>query len=510
MVPIGGAHLLAVLRTELAGIASRTVALAAGCAFARTRDGRHGIVTALHPTPRELAAAQDTGRRLRHWAAVVASVLRRRGIATPTLLSLIDQLANLVLLRRRDRAAIRETEWRRGFDHETETLRIALDDLLIRTSGAFRSQSRIQDGCDLFHVRVERKDHGRWRIEAAADAGPTVEMVIAPPSKEIARFLATYCGPDRMKNADAAPSTLEPMVQFGQRLHHAVLGGAIATRFKDARERARAHGRMLRLQLTADSVAEVPWEILHDGVQFLCLTDDVFLTRTIADANAGRRGDASASLRILLTISSPRGLAAIDEVEERRTIEDALSARCALGLAQLDVAPDGSLSTFRRMLREADREGRPYDCWHFAGHGEYNSLSQRCVIAMTAAAGDIHWVGGHEFATLFAGVRSPRLVVLKSCEGASGIGGAAWSALVSSLIASGVSTVVAMSFELSYDASTVFDDAFYGAIADGVTVDEAVAEARRAILDRPNFREWITPAVFRAGGEVRWLDSALP
>jgi hypothetical protein len=56
-----------------------------------------------------------------------------------------------------------------------------------------------------------------------------------------------------------------------------------------------------------------------------------------------------------------------------------------------------------------------------------------------------------------------------------------------------------MQFEITDDAAIVFAQEFYAAIADGLPVDAAIGEARRAIFGQGNDIEWATPVVYLRG-----------
>ena len=60
----------------------------------------------------------------------------------------------------------------------------------------------------------------------------------------------------------------------------------------------------------------------------------------------------------------------------------------------------------------------------------------------------------------------------------------------------GIPAVIAMQFEISDPAALVFSQSFYQAIADGLPVDVATVEARRAMFAEGNEVEWATPVLY--------------
>ena len=502
MAPHDVPPLLPLLRSELQALTTQTVSLAMECRLARKHDSNSRLTLGLVPTVEQEEAAHANHERLQRWYAVVSSVLRRRGIAAPDLQATVAELSKRVLLRRHDMMTVRKPEWCTAFERDVVTLRGALERLLTDAVDAFAPTRSDATPPAILNVRVLASGDGLWHVDAVAGTSRATEIVTAPTSGEVQELLATYGGP--CEPDEDVPRVLESLTQFGKRLFRTVFQSSVATLYE------RLSNRRLRIQFAAESLAAMPWELLHNGTRFLALGGGISISRDLTGPLREAQPQLDSPFRILLTISSPSGLLAIDRDAERRTVEEAVAPRLALGLLQLDVAADGTMATLRRMTRNAAFEGRPYHAWHFAGHGRYDLDTRRSVIAMTRESGAVHWVGGPELATIFDGSHALKTVILKSCEGAQGDVATQWCDLVPSFLDGGAEAVVAMRFELSYGASCAFDREFYGAIADGNSLDEALAAARNGIIDQPDYTEWITPVIFRRRGEVAWLDSAQP
>ena len=75
----------------------------------------------------------------------------------------------------------------------------------------------------------------------------------------------------------------------------------------------------------------------------------------------------------------------------------------------------------------------------------------------------------------------------------------------------GIPAVIAMQFEISDPAALVFSQSFYQAIADGLPVDVAMVEARRAMFAEGNEVEWATPVLYLRSPDGRiFLKSRVP
>jgi CHAT domain-containing protein len=110
-------------------------------------------------------------------------------------------------------------------------------------------------------------------------------------------------------------------------------------------------------------------------------------------------------------------------------------------------------------------------------------------------------VSAFEVATLFRNHDSLRVIVMNACDTAVSGDLDTMSGLAGALVQRGVPTVVAMQFPISDVAAISFAGQFYSSIADGLPVDAAVTEARRAIFFQPNYSEWATPVVVTRVGD---------
>src|SRR5262249_52094338 len=78
------------------------------------------------------------------------------------------------------------------------------------------------------------------------------------------------------------------------------------------------------------------------------------------------------------------------------------------------------------------------------------------------------------------------------------------------LVERGISAVIGMQFEITDSAATVFSGEFYAALVDGLPVDSALTEARRAVFFQPNWSEWATPVLFMRVSDGRLFDVRPP
>jgi outer membrane protein assembly factor BamB len=92
-----------------------------------------------------------------------------------------------------------------------------------------------------------------------------------------------------------------------------------------------------------------------------------------------------------------------------------------------------------------------------------------------------------------------RLVVLNSCDTAHGGGNDGFASSAITLVdKGGLPAVLAMQYAISDAAAKVLASVFYKSLADGLPVDAAVTEARKAMSnDNPFSLEWATPVLIQ-------------
>ena len=105
-----------------------------------------------------------------------------------------------------------------------------------------------------------------------------------------------------------------------------------------------------------------------------------------------------------------------------------------------------------------------------------------------------------------------RLAVLNSCDTALGGGMDLFASTASILVRQGeIPAVLAMQFAISDPAAIEFSRTFYEAIAEGLPVDAAVAEARKAVrLAIPDTLEWATPVLHQRSPDGVLFDLQRP
>ena len=293
--------------------------------------------------------------------------------------------------------------------------------------------------------------------------------------------------------------------EFGQRLFEALFAGDIRSCYDvSQREAARKdeQGLRVKLRVQAPELAALPWEFLYDARQgeYVCLSRQTPLVRYLELPQSAQPLPVKPPLRILCMIASPGDQAQLDIGREQGRIQEALSDLQARGLVELTWLEGQTWRDLQRAMR-----GGPWHVFHFIGHGGFDPRSDEGVLALADDQGRTSLLTATQMGQMLADHRSLRLALLNACEGAQSSERDLFSSTAATLARRGIPAVLAMQYEITDRAAIECTRAFYEALADGMPVDAAVSEARKAItFSIANTLEWATPVLY-----LRSPDSAL-
>lgn len=293
------------------------------------------------------------------------------------------------------------------------------------------------------------------------------------------------------------PLSEEQAVQrFGQALFEALFIGEVRSRYAVSQQEAFSQGKGLRLKLRIQSsaLAALPWEFLYDPGQgeYVCLSSNTPIVRYLELPRPPQPLTVTPPLRILGMIASPENLGDLDVEREQQRVERATERVRASGNVTLTWLEGQTWQDLQRAMRRG-----PWHVFHFIGHGGYDSNVDEGLIALTDEDGQAHYLSSTQLGLLLTDHHPLRLVVLNACEGARGGKRDIFSSTAATLVRRGVPAVLAMQYDITDQAAIELSRAFYEAIADGLPVDTAVGEARKAIsLGIVNTLEWGTPVLY--------------
>jgi hypothetical protein len=293
-------------------------------------------------------------------------------------------------------------------------------------------------------------------------------------------------------NVLAAAADYDSREKFGRRLFKEVFVEAVRDRWVDCRARAETAGRRLRLRLRIEDpeLAVLPWELLYDD-DFLSASGDVYVSRYLP-VSEPRPSVINGKAKVLVIVENPPNQPVQDELLER--LNTSLS-----GLAEQFAAP--------MVLTNPDVAGinaemlKGYDVVHYVGHGKKDAM-------LITAGGE--WVekDAREFAALFSGHSSVRLVILNVCGGGPTTTFGLISGIGPLLAARRIPAVIAMQYNTVLQTTAAdFNHSFYAALAQSRPVDTCVNSARQALRAKnQSTRDWSTPVLYMCTRTGRVLD----
>ncbi len=291
-----------------------------------------------------------------------------------------------------------------------------------------------------------------------------------------------------------SPTELEA---FGHLLFAALFGGSVGRLYDEAR--GHHGGRRLHLVLNSNVPrwAEKPWELAIDPARGSPLAiQDIHLVRDVLGMLPTEQLPAHPGpLRILVVQAQPVDAAALSVAAEAALIERGFAELAAAGRVSVEVLARATPASLHERL--ARGRGR-FDVLHFVGHGEYDEAAQAGLLLFEDGQGRGQALGERELGRLLAG-RGLRLVFLNACESARGGGYSAWmGGLAPALLRLGIPAVIANQFAVDDLSALGFAQQLYARLAEGMSLAEAVREARIALCCSAGSQglDWAVPALY--------------
>lgn len=364
----------------------------------------------------------------------------------------------------------------------------------------------VPDGRGGWQTRLLRSPYGAgdtpfappYSAEVLAEMMPLLEKAVVG-SASSARERAPTRNLHSSKQIDPPEIEIE---EVGQALFDALLSGPVRESYFASRGRVESQSGMgLRLRIVLDptqpeaaQLLNLPWELLYRGNtrDFLARHHRTPVVRCLEVPQLRSSPSLGSELRVLVAIADPRDAMRLDVRAERQRLEKAWETHPSV---ELEFLENPTLEEIRKALRD-----RPYEVFHFIGHGDFNGQSGEGALLFESTEGRPHPVPGRVLAETLRGGEGLRLVFLNACDTARlprWRGQDPYTGAASALVIHGVPAVVAMQFPISDRAALVFSEAFYSALAAGDPADAAVTEGRVALYQAaPDSWEWVTPVLF--------------
>jgi hypothetical protein len=349
------------------------------------------------------------------------------------------------------------------------------------------------------------------------EVGETIVPVTVPAEK----------GPSQDQLAYLADKsiTLRNLVALGKGLANWLLPeGTIRDLFAEALRRAgNAGGVRMRLIIADHEMKRWPWEYAYfdplggpDSMRgFLALEPRVSLVRheplPHPHPSPVREEEVPSDLRMLVVAASPKEQRELDLAKEVRFIKKALEefdlegVRIRADPILMDATPPE--------VAEALRGAGSAHIFHFVGHGIARAKSDPFTRGVQREEGYLFLVEDKDANTQaevsadllakYLQQADVRLAVLGACYSGLRSERYPWDSVAGALVARDIPVVVSMQFEVIDAYAIAFSRAFYGALAAGLSLDEATALGRLAMFEEPGADlaqgvnlEWGVPVLY--------------
>jgi CHAT domain-containing protein len=256
----------------------------------------------------------------------------------------------------------------------------------------------------------------------------------------------------------------------------------------------------LRLDID-EKLIDLPWELIHDGTEFLCLRYAVG-RRLVSDHSFQQprlHPRSARDTRVLVVADPTNNLPAAKQ--EGTMVSALLRDRCGM---RVDESARSGMTKKDFLLGLRD-----YDIVHFAGHASHDPSSpdESCLIL---SDGEIQ---AFEIARFIAN-RSPAVVFLNACWSAEELRDPeSYSPMMRGLgrtfLFAGVSAFLGYLVPVPDESATLFAVSFYEALAQGQTIGESVRRSRIVCRDptKPQDLMW-SSALLYGDPTVRPIDSS--
>jgi class 3 adenylate cyclase/tetratricopeptide (TPR) repeat protein len=252
-----------------------------------------------------------------------------------------------------------------------------------------------------------------------------------------------------------------------------------------------------------DCFAHIPWELLHDGQQFLCLRYAMGKLVSGSKQVLGRKRDLGHRPLRMLVMTNPRG-------DLPATMKEGSLIRKELGRESASAGLSIDAHDRRATCEFLHAHMGDYDLFHFAGHSDHNPRDPSLSGLLLAD-------GKFEIGRLLSTAREsplPSLVFANGCRSGraeNGPSGERLSGLANGFLVSGVRHYIGSTIDLFDRSSAVFAQEFYHHLVRSRSIGEALRLARLKAITHYG-EETLTWASYVLYGDptFQYFSRALP
>jgi len=368
-----------------------------------------------------------------------------------------------------------------------------------------------KDETSPINVALFRADTGNWTAPV-----PFEPPLDDPELAELRWYLELYPTWPMKEDSERAARIQAGLEDWGRKLRDSVITNPDSARmwqqFLDAD--VTAGSKLLTIDAIEPRVLRLPWELLADEGGHL-FARGIGVRRRLKKVASTPIRPFALPVRVLVVVSRPDDANFIDP---RAVSLPLLEAMDELGdQVAVEFLYPPTLKALTTRLR--DRKAPPVHLVHFDGHGVYDTWQGLGYLLFENEKHDKDRVDADRLGTLLSDCGIP-LMVLNACQSAKQEETNPYASVAARLIRAGVGSVLAMNYSVLVAAVRGFVEAFYGGLADGLTVGQAVDEGRYALLadeqrgtmthrnenGKPieaifRLRDWFLPALYQQSAD---------
>ena len=272
---------------------------------------------------------------------------------------------------------------------------------------------------------------------------------------------------------------------------------------------------LLTLGTEEPNILVQPWELMNDGMGPLALRG-VSIRRQLVGAKPAARTEIRLPLRVLVIVARPEDSGFIDPRTSVRPVLDALDL-LPRGAVKAEFCEPPTLAELERRVSKARKQRKPFHIVHFDGHGAYLPRTGVGALCFEDENRKTDFVAGARLGTLISRRRVP-LMILEACNTAGISDRPVFGSVAPALLGAGVASVVAFSHAVHIETATMLVERLYSELVEGLSIGEALSEARACLQANPNrwlalgpnpptvkLQDWFIPQLYQVGPDLRLL-----
>ena len=255
----------------------------------------------------------------------------------------------------------------------------------------------------------------------------------------------------------------------------------------------------LRLDIRAEELTHVPWEMLRSDEGYLALSARSQVVRYLGSAPPAPGRVRRENLNVMLVTATPKNVSPLPGVRKELTlVSDTLKKLAAIVPVQIKVIENATFDVLRTQLDGS------FNVLHFMGHGAFEQ--NRGFLIFEDSEGNASWQEAESVADVLRD-KNVELLVLNACDTAIPSQKESLIGVAQAAHAARVPAVVAMQQAILDRAAPAFAAAFYDALAKDHPLETCLAAGRVATKNQlgNDSADWSIPVLF-SNAEYRTPD----